>query len=310
MESVEEEDSRARRREQVRRAQRTHRDRKATYVRSLEAEVATLRTQEAAHDAECQMYRQVIRRLRELIKYHNIPLPPDLASSPHVSSPQATVELVTLSDRSQTIRAQLPAPGYVCPLPSDISGAPPLYSESSFSTSEILPGTSIGDAPDQEPTPMAHAHGLWTAQTGVDFVLGLEQVCLEHHAVHSVDVEGTGHEMMLMSPIMSRSPPLQQTTEPGSGLPDGAKWSVPAVELERLLEFADRLRLDGEITPVEAWQSIRQHPNFPNLTRDGLASMKAMLFPEVECYGFGAVIDRAYFDAVMLQVMGPFRPSR
>ncbi|KAK4944312.1 hypothetical protein LTR10_016198 [Elasticomyces elasticus] len=263
--SAEENDPRARRREQVRRAQRTHRDRKATYVRSLESEVTKLRASEAAHDAECQTFRQVIRRLRELIKYHNIPLPPDLASSPHVSSPQATVELVTLPDHSQTIRAQLPAPG--------------------FSTGDIFAGTSISDAPDQEPTPMAHPHGLWTAQTGVDFVLGLEQVCLEHHAVHSVDVEGTGHEMMLMSPIMSRSPPLQQTTEPGSGLPDGAVWSVPSVELERLLEFADRLRLDGEITPVEAWQAIRQHPSFPNLTREGLDSMKLMLLPEVKCYG-------------------------
>ncbi|KIV86346.1 hypothetical protein, variant [Exophiala sideris] len=265
---------------------RTHRDRKATYVRSLESEVTKLRASEAAHDAECQTFRQVIRRLRELIKYHNIPLPPDLASIPHVSSPKATVELVTLPDHSQTIRAQLPAPGYVCPLPcSDISEPPLLYTESSFSTGDIFAGTSISDAPDQEPTPMAHPHGLWTAQTGVDFVLGLEQVCLEHHAVHSVDVEGTGHEMMLMSPIMSRSPPLQQTTEPGSGLPDGAVWSVPSVELERLLEFADRLRLDGEITPVEAWQAIRQHPSFPNLTREGLDSMKLMLLPEVKCYG-------------------------
>lgn len=231
----------------------------------------------------------MIRRLRELIKYHNIPLPPDLASSPHVSSPQATVELVALPDHSQTIRAQLPEHNTFPPPVSDISWAPLLHTESSVSTGEFVGGTSISDVPDLRlPAPMApvaHPHGLWTAQTGIDFVLGLERVCLDHHAVHSVDFEGTGHEMMLMSPIMSRSPPLQQTTEPGSGLPDGAKWSVPAVELERLLEFADRLRLEGEITPVEAWQQIRQHPNFPNLTRDGLDTIKAVLLPEVKCYG-------------------------
>ena len=132
---------------------------------------------------------------------------------------------------------------------------------------------------------MPHPHGLGATQVGVDFVLALEHVCLGHHAAHSVDDDGSGHEMMLMSPIMWRSPPLNVTTQAGSGLAAGARWSVPAVELEKLLEFSDRLSLDGEVTPVEAWQRVRQHPNFSNMTRDGLDALKETLLPEVQCYG-------------------------
>lgn len=278
---------------------RTHRDRKATYVKTLEAEVAKLRARDSAHEAETQACRQVIQRLKGLIKHHHIPLPVDLASHPHIQSPQAAIELLALPDNSQSIRAQLPEVGYVFPsahITSDYS----LDSGSTTSSSDMLSGLTVSDAPSLRATSvysstapaapsvstsMAHPQGLGATQVGVDFVLTLEHVCLEHHAEHSVADDGSGHEMMLMAPIMWRSPPLNQTSQTGSGLPSGTRWTVPAVELEKLLEFSDRLSLDGEITPVEAWQRIRQHPNFQNLTRDGLDALKAALLPEVQCYG-------------------------
>lgn len=134
--------------------------------------------------------------------------------------------------------------------------------------------------------PVSHPQGLGATQVGVEFVLALEQPCLGHHYAHAIDAEGSGHEMMLMSPIMSRSPALNASTEPRSGLPSGSKWMVPAVELEKLLEFSDRLSLDGEITPVEIWQRIRQHPNFGILTRHGLSALQTTLVPKVTCYGY------------------------
>ncbi|KIX08985.1 uncharacterized protein Z518_00063 [Rhinocladiella mackenziei CBS 650.93] len=293
---------------------RTHRDRKATYVKTLESEVAKLRARDAAHDAEIQACRETIRRLKELIKYHHIPLPSDLASDPRISSPQATIELLGLSDHSQAIRAQLPDT-YTLASSSNISSTFPPASESMISSSEFQAGMNISDAPSLHQAPsiysttsisdsMPHPQGLGATQVGVDFVLALEHVCLGHHARHSVNTEGSGHEMMLMSPIMSRSPPFAQSTQTDSGLPDGTRWSVPAVELEKLLEFSDRLSLDGEVTPVEAWQRIRQHPNFSNLTRDGLEALKATLIPEVKCYGFGAVVDEEYFESLLQQALG------
>ncbi|KIX99368.1 uncharacterized protein Z520_04944 [Fonsecaea multimorphosa CBS 102226] len=318
-------EAKARRREQVRRAQRTHRDRKATYVKTLEAEVAKLRARDSAHEAQLQACRNAIRRLKELIKYHKIPLPLDLASDPHIQSPQATIELLGFPDsRTQHIRAQLPPESdsgflvYAPPAPniSTSSDLPynTLHSGSTTSSSDLFSGLTVSEAPTSlhEPsiysqtasvppisTPMQHPQGLGATQVGVDFVLALEHVCLEHHAAHATADDGSGHEMMLMSPIMWHSPARTQPAQPatathqpsstavntGSGLPSGTRWSVPAVELEKLLDFSDKLSLDGEITPVEAWQRVRQHPNFGDLTRDGLEALKATLLPEVHCYG-------------------------
>ncbi|KAJ9612656.1 hypothetical protein H2204_015030 [Knufia peltigerae] len=309
-------DARSRRREQVRRAQRTHRDRKATYVKMLETEVAKLRTKDATNNAEIQAYKVTIRRLKDLIKHHSLILPPDLASDPLIKSPQAAIELVGLPDHTQTIRAQLPeayayAPQYTVGASSlpegDISSTlNSLHTVASSTMNQAALANmrlcdSIDTAFDRQQqytsgggldmadlsSAIPHPQDLGTAQTGVDFVLGLEYVCLGHHAVHNADIDGSGHEMMLMSPIMRCSPPLSQPTDggSGSGLPDGTKWNVPAVELEKLLEFSDRLSLDGEITPVEAWQRIRLHPRFPDLTMAGLEDIRSKLVPEVKCYG-------------------------
>lgn len=245
-------------------------------------------------------YRALIRGLKDLVKQYNIILPHDLASDPLISSPEATVEIFALADQSQSIRAYFPEDYSWNPATAHISATTasmPFPSGSTSSSDLLLAGLSISDAPSLSQDhssqsavsvamPVFHPKGLGATQVGVDFVLALEYVCLAHHVSHCGDEEGSGHEMMLMSPIMSRSPPLNSSLQPGSGLPSGSKWTVPAVELEKLLEFSDRLSLDGEITPVEVWQRIRQHPNFCRLTRDGLEVLKTTLVPEVKCYGY------------------------
>ncbi|KEF54654.1 uncharacterized protein A1O9_09096 [Exophiala aquamarina CBS 119918] len=303
----------ARRREQVRRAQRTHRDRKATYVKTLESEVAKLRAKDSAHEAHLLAYRALIRGLKDLIKQYNITLPHDLASDPLISSPEATVEIFDLADRSQSIRAYFPdgylsssnptatatAPPFISPTSAGAAittASMPFPAGSTSSSDFLLTGLTISDAPSLSQDhssqsgvsvtmPVFHPQGLGATQVGIDFVLALEYVCLKHHASHFDDADGSGHEMMLLSPIMCRSPPLDVSLQPGSGLASGAKWTVPAVELEKLLEFSDRLNLSGELTPVEIWQRVRQHPNFSLLTRDTLEILKLTLVPEVKCYG-------------------------
>lgn len=276
---------------------RTHRDRKATYLKALESEIAKLRARESAHEAEIQACKGAVHRLKELIQNHNIPLPLDLASDPYIQGPQVTVELLGHPDLSQTFQTQFPAEYPYMGSSSHISSSSPLPSRPGVSSRQFFPGMEIGAATSSDPTPasgvsldnisepMPHPEGLGSTQVGIDFVLALEYICLEHHALHSANSEGSGHEMMLSSPIMFRSPPLLQTTQPGSGLPDGTRWTVPAVELEKLLDFSGRLDLDGEITPVEAWRRIRLHAGFAALTRDGLETLRVTLLPEVKCYG-------------------------
>jgi len=252
----------------------------------------------------------LIRGLKDLIKQYNIPLPPDLASDPLISSPEATVEIFDLADQSQSIRAYFPddyitasicattaAPFIPAAATTATGSSMPFPSGSTSSSDLLLSGLTISDAPSLSQDhssqsevsvtmPVFHPQGLGATQVGVDFVLALEYVCLQHHASHFSDVEGSGHEMMLLGPIMSRSPLPDSSRRPGSGVPSGAKWTVPAVELEKLLEFSDRLNLSGEITPIEIWQRVRQHPNFSLLTRDTLEFLKKALVPEVKCYGY------------------------
>lgn len=322
--------------------------------------MAKLRARDSAHEAQLHGCRMTIRRLKELIKYHKIPLPLDLASDPFIHSPQATIELLGFPDNPQ-IRAQmppeaLPASDYLYAATHGHGGPPQqmqstnielpyhhsLHTGSTTSSSDLFSGLTISEAPTSLHAPsiysqaasiappippissaMPHPQGLGATQVGVDFVLALEHVCLEHHnpgAPHGGGEEGSGHEMMLMSPIMWHSPARQQqpssrggTASPSSTTPQpvpcsargaaphpltattaagsfpssatGTRWSVPAIELEKLLDFSDKLSLDGEITPVEAWQRIRQHPNFEGMTRDRLEALKATLLPEVTCYG-------------------------
>jgi hypothetical protein len=51
------------------------------------------------------------------------------------------------------------------------------------------------------------------------------------------------------------------------------------------MALSKRLTLDGEITPVEAWRRITQHPGFQFLDKANIESLKEMMLPEMMCYG-------------------------
>ena len=95
---------------------------------------------------------------------------------------------------------------------------------------------------------------------------------------------GTGHQAMLSSPIMARGPsfslnPLR------FGRTAGSQWEVPAAELERLLNLSQQIDLDGEITPIQAWQVINCHPSFETMSMEQLETLRVTLLPGVKCYG-------------------------
>lgn len=283
---------------------RTHRERKASYVKTVEAELARLRANDATQCVDIAALKNTIHRLKDLLRQHDIALPPDLASSPRVSSPLVTVQIHTLADQTHEIRAGFP-PNYsstyeasdILPLitpasPSSLTTLtnldpnpdPILLTAHGSSAGEPSSSTSTAATPNM---PVAHPQDLGATQVGVDFVLALEHICITHHPDHAGgEPDFSGHEMMLLSPIMSRSPAptLRHSTPSGSSYPDGTSWMVPAIELERLLECADRLSLEGDITPVEIWWRIRRHPNFTSLTRNSLDTLKVLLIPEVACY--------------------------
>lgn len=57
-------------------------------------------------------------------------------------------------------------------------------------------------------------------------------------------------------------------------------------DIERLLYLSSSLQLEGEITPVEAWNRLRLHPGFRSLSKEKFEGLKAELKGLVACYGY------------------------
>lgn len=86
----------------------------------------------------------------------------------------------------------------------------------------------------------------------------------------------SGHALTLQAPLLVGTPPVLQNQ---------STWEVPASEIERLLELAGALNLDGEITPVQAWRLISDHPKFDKLDPAGLQRISEGLVRNIHCFG-------------------------
>ena len=243
------------------------------------------------HDDEIREYREIIRRLRDLLLSHNIQIPSDL---PYVlnESPLAMIEVLGKPDEPQRIRAHMPAFDASAPYPFERDPAQDSTRRSRSASTE-LSGARNYSHPLHTNIPMReathHPYGLGSSQVGIDFVLALEHPCLYHHQLPNPELAGmigTGHELMVSSPVM-RAPgaPGVQMKGQQPRLPNSSRWNVPAIELEKLLSFTGGLDLEGEITPIQAWQRIRMHPNFSDLTPTALETLRESLLTVVQCYG-------------------------
>ena len=83
--------------------------------------------------------------------------------------------------------------------------------------------------------------------------------------------------MTCQAPLLAHAPPVLDTN---------SKWEIPTIELERLFEFALALNLEGEVTPIQAWGRIKNHPGFSSLSYERLQQLSAVLLEEVQCFGY------------------------
>lgn len=88
--------------------------------------------------------------------------------------------------------------------------------------------------------------------------------------------EPTGHALTMQAALLSQAPNLESDHS----------WEIPAVELDRLLNLSFNLDLDGEVTPVQAWNRIRSHPGFRKLTPSALQSLSQAIAEKVACFGY------------------------
>ncbi|PGH11288.1 hypothetical protein AJ80_07187 [Polytolypa hystricis UAMH7299] len=306
----------AKRREQVRRAQRTHRERREKYIQSLEEELLRLRDESSNISLETQEFREENEILKDIMTAYGISAPDNKSSgSP---DPTATVSVIGSPGFGQRLSICLPGtpicgqqvfpPGFGIPDNDMIAawGIKQVSEQSSPENGNTMPGdTPLDPNSPTHPPPCchevnkssnSHPHGLDAPQVGIDFVLFLERCCLMHTLFPEDPDECTGHALTLLAPLLDAAPNRLQAPIPAS-----TSWEIPTSELDRLFELASALELDGEITPVQAWNTIKQHPLFYKLDPENLRKLAFALVLEVRCFGFGGVIGEDVFTALVEQ---------
>ncbi|KAL8925912.1 MAG: hypothetical protein Q9208_003225 [Pyrenodesmia sp. 3 TL-2023] len=143
------------------------------------------------------------------------------------------------------------------------------------------------------------ASKLDTPEVAVDFVLALEHPCMPHlpHPSDPPSEDPSNHALLFSAPLVSRAPKTFKQ-------PD-ASWQANGFMIKELLNLSSAINLEGEITPVEAWQRLRQHPGFGRLDNIAFDRIKAELSTSARCCGFGTVIDEDAFDYTLESILGP-----
>ncbi|PYH43876.1 protein flbB [Aspergillus saccharolyticus JOP 1030-1] len=315
-----------RRQELNRQAQRTHRERKEQYIRSLETEVSRLReayTQEiSAANLTVVQHRDVVRQLddenkilKEILVANGINFEPELArrklersgmgyhSSPFASS--------SVASQPSNI-APSGAPVYTTP-PTTVSASlspttngveqidvsPTQELASSSSAYQVGPCDALATLDQIAPASRSPIQppGIFEAdpQLQIDFILTLESPCREHtdylcrRSITEADDEDmpfSGHALMATCP-----PPSYIATTTNEQTYPHKTYDLPHVNLTTLLNLSRQLVTEGQITPIMALQCLKNHQLYGRLTRDDVRIIIETLNNKVRCYGFGAVVE-------------------
>ncbi|KAJ4302717.1 hypothetical protein N0V90_001607 [Kalmusia sp. IMI 367209] len=297
-----------RRREQVRRAQKTHRERKEAYIKSLETEVIQLRANEARLFQETKRLYTEMSVIKNLLLENNIPIPPgpQISDNINLDDSEETFEFSIRSIstklkeqrihvRKQTRRgdeARGPSDAFPCKycIKSDHHLLELNLSASESDTTS--PALEAGIIYNQEDKAVSQ---LDPTAIGMDFILSLEAPCLGHIPTredHQASSTPSGHALMASATLLHHHHPSTSDKYSNSS----PTWRVHESGVERLLALSSSIPLDGEMTPVQAWDQIRRHPQYETLEWARLERLKAALLAHVKCYGFGGVIPQDVFE--------------
>lgn len=136
-----------------------------------------------------------------------------------------------------------------------------------------------------------------TIATAIDFVLALEHPCMPHIPYQNPpSADPANHMMMASTPLMARSPDPPQFN---------STWTASGAIIKELLNLSSSINLEGEITPVEAWHRLHDHPEFWKLNRDQIENLKLELSTAVKCCGYVALLPISYITSTLLLSFPP-----
>lgn len=121
---------------------------------------------------------------------------------------------------------------------------------------------------------------LDSPEIAIEFVLALEHPCIAHlpHPTATPSDDPSNHILMASTPLISSAP---QQPQPNTCW----DWTANSSIIKELLNLSSSINLEGEITPVDAWHRLRQHPEFGRLDRHSLDDLKNELSAAVQCLG-------------------------
>ncbi|KAF2162731.1 hypothetical protein M409DRAFT_69013 [Zasmidium cellare ATCC 36951] len=304
--------SNEKRREQVYQAQKRHRNRKATYIHSLEAEIARLQSLDAQANVEKNALAHQNKAMKELLASHSLDF--RLGEMGLEGKNDSGDGLSSLGSASIEVRPDEQLGG------KDRTfldfGEEMLWSTEGSSTTISPPlGLESSEGRQQQ---QHHNPDSWAA---VDFILALEYPCQDHLPHHGInpaakpmlmeteDSEGfTGHQLTMTSWVYDAA---QQGNSHGHShshghthghereVANGAgeqKWMLPHTEIEKLITLSSNLPIDEEeITPAQAYSVIRDSVPSEGLLKPCLEALKGPLSGIVECRGFGTVMPTDVF---------------
>ncbi|KAJ6057170.1 uncharacterized protein N7446_008068 [Penicillium canescens] len=302
-----------RRREQLRKAQRTHRLRKDQYFKNLESEVLRLRANEVNLVIQVQNLRNQVDVLQGIVKKHDQsiisapfcategnrpdPLPSKTPFHVHgnvqdgisswASKPDMDFErtdaYIDLS--SESICAPIKSNNSTDShgQPAGLTNDPPpdqLFSSPSR--------TALVQSKDSQLLCANKPFNQKMTDMGMEFILALEHPCLPHLDRHPD--KPNGHALLASATFIRSN--SHQCAPPSH---------KPALIFDRLLALSEELVLEDELSPTQAWFHLVQQPWTSRLDLDILRRLSSSLLKLIKCHGFGAVMRRDEFEAILVQ---------
>ncbi|PFH62107.1 hypothetical protein XA68_15068 [Ophiocordyceps unilateralis] len=305
-----------RRRQQVKRAQVRHRQRKADYTKQLELDAVRLRQLVAETEDQTKVLRRQNDEMRRCLR--------------DVEATSQETDIVAWLDAPTAVKdgQMMVSLGF-----HDAVGTPCLQMEAG-------PGGSLlaADVDCEAPTSPELIE-----QRAVNFILALEHICWDHfnhdefenlddvllHDPKTIDPDH-GHTLMASAYLMASAPAsvyasLEALT-PGPAwrrllFPDSSRrrrdaspvlrWSAPGLSLASLHGLAQSLNPlgDVELTPVQAWFELSvRYPSERLLRADVMDALLRRFRGVVRCVAYGAAVERLAFESVVAGVLGPAEP--
>ncbi|KAJ5999612.1 hypothetical protein N7481_000021 [Penicillium waksmanii] len=312
------------RREQLRKAQRTHRLRKDQYFKNLESEVLRLRTNEVNLVIQVQKLRNQVDELQGIVDIHEQSRLSvsfcGLKQTENIGADPTAVN--TLFQSHCGVKHGISSWGPEAGMgfegtdslvdPSSKTLSNHMMLDQSPNPHDQLVGSTNSQQPDpyfRPPTltPPAQQTGSQSrcfehpfkqrmTDMGMEFVLALEQPCLPH--LERQPDKSNGHALLASATLVH---PHKHLYTPSTLSKHASSPQSPAFIFDKLLALSEELVLDDELSPTQAWCHIVQQSWANKLDSAILRELSASLFKLIKCHGFGAVMRRDAFEAILVQ---------